>query len=255
MVLTRLFILLCVLYFSQLRLRAQELAYGIKGGVTTGTPYSKPKTGDSGKPGTGPVLGAFLNYTFSKYFGIHAELSCSYKSASFRTHVSGDTNYANTILGVIYLIPTKYAGWASGKFKNYYIDMPLSLIYKLSNKFDLLAGLQISYLVKGGNSGTADIAVGADPNNPYTTITNRPFDESVELNKLDYGTLCGTNYKASKRLNFNLNCSMGLRSIYKKSYTQAGGTVRNIYLQLAMAYRIGRIKDISDTGIQNGKTL
>jgi len=249
------FILISILYFLQFNIHAQEIDYGLKGGATMGTPYSKPKEGDSGKPGTGIVLGGFLNYTFSKHFGIHTELTCSHKNASFKTHVSGDTLYAEEIAGATYYIPTKYDGWVNGKFKDFYIDLPVSLRYKLSKLFDLLAGLQISYLYKGGNTGTADVAVGADPvNYPYTIVKDRAFDESDQLNKWDYGVICGTNFEASKRLNFNLNCAVGLRSIYKKTYTQVGGIVRNIYLQFATTYQVGRIKNNSDIEKRNTKT-
>jgi len=239
----RLFIIITALFFLQLSTQAQNIAYGLKGGLTTGTPYSKPKEGDSGKAETGPVLGVFLKYSLYKHFDILAELSYSNKSASFRTHVSGDTIYPKEILGVTYYIPTSYAGWVNGNFDNYYIDIPVMLAYKTGKRFNILAGPQVSYLLKGKNTGTADIAVGKDPNYPYTTVKDRPFDESDQLNKWDYSFVCGINYEATRRLFFNFNSSYGLRSIYKKSYTMAGGTVRNIYLQLSTAYRIDKIKD------------
>ena len=109
-------------------------------------------------------------FTLNKHFGILTELSFSCKSASFRTHVSGDTLYPEEILGVTYYIPTSYAGWVSGNFKNYYIDIPVLLTYKLGDGFNLIAGPQISYLLKGKNAGTADIDVGKDPDYPYTSV-------------------------------------------------------------------------------------
>ena len=227
----------------QFGVRAQNIAYDIKAGANVGTPYSKPTVNDSGKVGIGPVLGAFINYTFSKCFGVHAELSCAYKCASFQTFISGDTNYPETILGKPYKIHTQYTGWVKGAFKNYYFDFPVFLAYKISEKFNLLAGPQISYLLKGKNTGTADVEVGVNPKYPYTTVDNAPFDESNELNKWDYSLACGTSYEATKRLFLNLTASYGLRSIYKKSYTQAARKVRNIYLQLSAAFRIGHIKD------------
>lgn len=197
--------------------------------------------------GIGPVFGAFINYTFSKCFGLHAELSCSYKCAFFKTSISGDTLYAEKILGKTYYVPTGYSGWVKGTFKNCYLDFPVFLAYKISEEFTLLAGPQLSYLIKGKNSGTADVAVGSNPKYPFTTVTNAPFDESNELNKWDYGIAFGSSFEATKRLFINLTGSIGLRSIYKKSYTQAAKTVRNIYFQLSTAFRIGKIKENTDT--------
>ncbi|MGD0710331.1 MAG: porin family protein [Bacteroidales bacterium] len=239
----RLFVLITILHFLQLNTRSQEIAYGLKAGADCGTPYSKPQAGDSGKVGIGPVFGAFISYTFSKFFSVHAELSCSYNNASFGTNISGDTLYAETIAGKTYYIPTHYSGRVKGTFKNCYLDFPVFLAYKISEKFTLLAGPQLSYLFKGKNSGTADISVGTNPKYPFKVVNNAPFDESNELNKWDYSIAAGTAFEATKRLFFNLTGSVGLRSIYKKSYTQAAKTVRNIYLQLSTAFRIGRIKD------------
>jgi|WetSurMetagenome_2_1015567.scaffolds.fasta_scaffold342765_1 hypothetical protein len=243
MVFTRIIAIIISLYFLETGVYSQKIVYGLKGGFTKGTPYSKPKEEASGKLGTGPLIGAFFKHTFNKRLGIHLEFFYSNKSASFRTPVSGDTTYPLVIAGTTYNIPTSYSGWVDGKFKNYYFDMPALLAYKMGKKFNLLVGPQISYLVIGKNDGTADIAVGEDPAYPYTTVEDKPFDESSQLNKWDYGFVCGTNYETNKRLNLNLNCSIGLRSIYKKSYTNSDGMVRNIYLQFSLEYRIGRIKD------------
>ena len=243
MVFMRIIILMYALLLFQTDAGAQRITYGVEGGITTGTPYSKPKDGDSGKAQSGPVLGAFLRYTINNRLGIISKFSYSEKNASFRSHVSGDTIYPENILGVTYNIPTSYAGWVNGNFKNVYIDIPVMLAYKTGKRFNFLAGPQISYLWKGSNSGTADISVGKDPNYPYTVVKDKPFDESNQLNKWDYSIVCGASYEALSRLFLNLNCAVGLRSIYKKSYAEAGGAVRNIYLQFTTAYQIDRIKD------------
>jgi hypothetical protein len=222
---------------------AQSTTYGFKGAVTTGTPYSEPAEGATGKLGTGPVIGFYWKHNLGGHFGINIELYYSYKKASFHSPVSGDTIYQALIAGNTYNIPTSYSGWVDGQFKNNYIDFPALLAYRLGKKFNVLAGPQVSFLFKGNNYGTADMIVGEDPNYPYTTVEDEPFDESNQLNKWDYGFVCGTNYEASAKLNFNLNCSYGLRSIYKKSYSNTTGTVRNIYLQFSLGYKLGQKKE------------
>jgi hypothetical protein len=234
--------LIVVFLFVLFNIEAQNTTYGLKGAVTTGTPYSEPVDGASGKLGTGPALGVFWKHSFGKHFGINLELFYAFKKASFSSPVSGDTTYPVVIAGTTYNIPTSYTGKVNGQFRNNYIDLPALLAYKIGKKFNLLAGPMISYLFKGSNFGTADMIIGKDPNYPYTTVENEPFDESRHLNKWDYGFVCGTNYEASQRLNLNLNCSYGLRSIYKKGYTSASGTVRNIYLQFSLGYKIGQGK-------------
>lgn len=229
-----------ILFFLFSAVCAQKTTYGLKGAVTTGTPYSEPKEGASGRLGTGPVLGFYWKHSMGRHLGLHLEIFYSYKKASFHSPVSGDTTYPVVIAGSTYTIPTSYSGWVDGSFRNNYIDFPALLAYRLGKKFNVLAGPQISYLFKGHNSGTADIIIGQDPNYPYTTVNDEPFDESGQLNKWDYGLVCGTNFEASPKLNFILNCSYGLRSIYKKSYTATSGMVRNIYLQFSLGYKIGQ---------------
>lgn len=240
MIFKRIFIVLFLFYFVLSSINAQKVIYGIKGGLTKGTPYSKPKEEASGRLGTGPVVGAFLKRSLSRNLSLRFEFFYSYKSASFHSPVSGDTIYPMQIAGTTYNVPTSYAGWVDGSFENSYLDLPAMLSYRLGKKLNFIAGPQLSYLFKGKNTGTADISVGEDPNYPYTTVTDEPFDESSQLNRWDYGFVCGTNFETNKRLNINLNCSYGLRSIYKKSYSSAEGTVRNIYLQFSLGYRIGK---------------
>jgi len=247
MVFAKLLISAIILFLLLSCIQAQKIAFGLKGGADTGTPYSKPKEGASGKLGKGGVFGAFLKHEFGKHFNIRFELFYSYKSASFVTPISGDTVYAKTMMGNTYYIPTSYSGIARGTFKNEYLNLPVFLAYKAGKKFNFLAGPQVSYLLKGNNTGTADVNVGADPNYPYTTVKDKPFDQSGKLNKWDYEVTCGVMFEAAKRLNFDLNFSYGLRSIYNKGYKNAGGTVRNIYLQLTLDFLLGRINKDADS--------
>jgi Outer membrane protein beta-barrel domain len=249
MAFTRLFVFLIICYFFQINSNAQEISYGLKGGVTAGTPYSKPKPGASGTLGKGPVLGVFLEDKFSRLLTIHLELYYSYKTASFNTPISGDTLYAEVILGKTYYIPTLYSGRAKGKFENNYMNMPAFLEYKVSKRFNFIAGPQVSFLLSGYNAGTADVNIGSDPNYPYTTIKDKPFDQSSKLSKWDIGAAFGTIFEATRRLFFNLNFSAGLKSIYKKGYKNPNGTVRNLYMQFSLDFKLGKANN--DIGSEN----
>jgi len=237
-------ILIMALGWLQPNIKAQTVNYGLTGGLTAGSPIGAVPDGATGKPGKGTMLGFFIKYKLSERFRIQSELFYSYKSASFHTPISGDTTYQQVILGTTYNIPTSYNGWVRGSFGNQYLDLPVLLTIKLFRKLDFLIGPQLSYLFKGKNTGKADLKIGTDPNNPYTTVTNEPFDESAQINRWDYGIAGGFNYEASQRLNFALKLTSGLRSIYKDSYTLTDGTVRNVYMQCSLDYRIGHISTV-----------
>ena len=237
-------ILIVALNWLQCDVKAQNINYGLTGGLTAGSPIGPAPQGATGTPGKGTMLGFFIKYKLSERFRIQSELFYSYKSASFHTPISGDTVYPEVILGHTYNVPTAYNGWVRGSFGNQYFDLPVLLTIKLFRKLNFLIGPQLSYLFKGKNTGKADVKIGTDPNNPYTTVTDEPFDESDQINRWDYGVAGGFNYEASQRWNFDLKMTSGLRSIYKDSYTQSDGTIRNVYMQCSLEYRIGHIKTI-----------
>ncbi len=218
---------------------AQQLKWGIKGGATAGTPYMKPEEGASGKLGLGPEVGAFLKYNMNKRISLQTEIYYSFKGASFTTPISGDTNYAQVIMGVTYLVPTSYSGIARGKFKNNYITMPLLLSYKVSEKFNLFTGPQLSYLIIGKSSGTADVVVGADPNYPYTSVKDEPFNESKYLNKWDFSFVFGSMFELNNRISLNLNLSRGFNSVFNKDYQNTDKIVRNIYASFSINITLG----------------
>lgn len=238
----RVILVALLMLYAAVIINAQDITYGLTGGLNGGTPVGKTPAGASGKPSVGTVLGLFLKYKLSEYFKIESALTYSNKGASFKTPISGDTNIIEIILGQPHKIPIPYSGTVAGVFENKYIDLPVLLAIRLSKKINFLIGPQLSYLFKGKNTGKADLKIGIDPNNPYTIVNNEPFDESSQINRWDYGIAGGVNYKSYKRFSFDLKVTSGLRSIYKDGYSQPDGTVRNVYMQCSVGYRIGHIK-------------
>ncbi|MCX6234695.1 MAG: porin family protein [Bacteroidetes bacterium] len=213
----------------------QNMSLGVRCGLNIGTPYVKPEKGSTGALGIGPRLGFFLRLKVNDRFDLQCEALYSVKGGTYGTPVSGDTVYEQVLLGVTYFIPTFYKGYVEGKFDNRYIDFPLQARYLLSQRFNLMFGPQISYLLKGKNSGLADIDIGMN----YSHVSDEPFDTSDQINKWDYSFLFGCNYETFGGLNADIGISFGLRSIFKEGYNLAEGTVRNIYLQCSLGYRFG----------------
>jgi hypothetical protein len=222
--------------------KAQEMDFGLKGGLNIGTPIGAAEKGASGSLGVGPMIGMYFAYDLGSKWALHGEFLYSYKGAKFNTPVSGDTiyqYYAITPAGdsISAEANTIYRGTVDGKFDNRYIDIPLYASYALSKRFRLTFGGYVSYLIKGTNTGSADVEVG-DPNYPFTTVNDEPFDQSSELSKVDYGLLLGTTYMTKHRLNFGVSVTTGLKSIYKKNYKYIDGVVRNVYLQTFVQFRL-----------------
>ncbi len=235
-----------VLWLCTGMLPAQEMEFGLKGGLNIGTPVGASEKGASGSLGIGPMLGMYFAYDLGTKWALHGEFLYSYKGSKFRTPVSGDTVYRYNTITPTDTIPSEahtiYRGWVDGKFDNKYIDIPLYASYKLSQRFLLTFGGYISYLVDGKNTGSADIEVG-DPDHPFTTVTDEPFDQSSELNNWDYGLLLGTTYMTKRRINFGVSLTTGLRSIYRNNYKYIDGVVRNVYMQTFMQFNLVKNND------------
>ncbi len=235
------YILAIVLWLFPGIMNAQEMEFGLKGGVNLGTPYGVAEKGASGSLGVGPLIGITFAYDLAPRWGLHGEFLYSQKGAKFHTPVSGDTIYRYNTITPIDTIPTEahtiYHGWVDGKFSNQYFDIPLYASYDVSRRFMLMFGGYLSYLISGNNTGSADIVVG-DPESPFTEVNDEPFDQSQELNQWDYGVLFGATYLTGRRVNFGASVTTGLRSIYKNNYKYIDGVVRNIYLQAFVHFSV-----------------
>lgn len=222
-------------------IEAQQMEFGLKGGLNIGTPYGVAEKGASGSLGVGPMIGMTFAYDLGSRWTIHGEFLYSQKGAKFHTPVSGDTIYRYNTITPEDTIPSEvhtiYNGVVDGKFDNKYIDIPLYASYAVSRRVRLLFGGYFAYLLEGQNTGSADIQVG-DPAHPFTTVTNEPFDQSSGLNNWDYGAIIGATYITERRINFGLSLTTGLRSIYENNYKYIDGVVRNIYLQTYVQFSL-----------------
>ncbi len=219
--------------------RSQGLEFGLKGGFMLGTPYGVAEDGATGKLGAGPSFGIFVRGQLNFRWKVQAEFLYSRKGSTFKTPVEGDTLYRDEQNGQSYLVHTVYNGWVEGEFDNVYLDIPVIFLYRLNTKWNILIGPQFSYLLKGKNKGTADIEVG-DPENPFTTVEDEPFDQSEQLKKWDYGILVGGMYHINNKMDIGLSATTGLFSIYDKNYKYLDRTVRNIYLQASLGFKISK---------------
>ena len=221
--------------------RAQDMNFGIKGGLNIGTPIGIAEKGASGSPGVGPLIGMYFSYNLGSRWTISADFLYSYKGSKFHTPVSGDTIYKYNTITPTDTIPSEahtfYNGFVDGKFDNRYLDIPFYVSYTLSPRFLLNFGGYVSYLISGKNTGTADIEVG-DPRHPFTTVEDEPFDQSSELNSWDYGAILGATYVTKHRINLGVSVTTGLRSIYRNNYKYIDGVVRNVYLQTFVQFRL-----------------
>ncbi|HSG67846.1 MAG TPA: hypothetical protein VK994_04005, partial [Bacteroidales bacterium] len=73
------YILAIIAWLSLGSLYAQEMEFGLKGGLNIGTPYGVAEKGASGSLGVGPLIGITFAYDLGARWALHGEFLYSQK--------------------------------------------------------------------------------------------------------------------------------------------------------------------------------
>ncbi len=220
---------------------AQQLSYGVKVGLNIGTPIGPFEKGAKGTPGTTPLFGILSRYQVTQKWGVQVEALFSRKAARFSTPTY-DTPYEHVqeiVLPdttVYAIVNTIFNGDIKGKFKNTYIEVPIYATYTLNDRWTLVGGGYVSYLVEGRLTGTASGIVGV-PGSSIPPVEDEPFDESQYIKTWDFGASLGADYKIYEGIFAGLRMTTGLTGILEDDYPLADGTFRNVYMQAMIGYR------------------
>ncbi len=206
---------------------AQFEGFGIKYGFNFGTPISKYVEGATVSPGFNGLNGAFVRFRLAERLTLETGLQLSMKANEFTTPIEGDTIILQFIPNVGYLpFAADYKGVVEGQFRNYYLEIPLVARFETSEHWAIIGGVYGAYLLRGDNSGLADIELGQ----AFDFREDEPFDQTEFLFPWDYGVLAGGEYRRNG-WQFDLRATIGLRSIYQNDYAQVSASVWNGYLQ------------------------
>ncbi len=223
--------------FSTKGFAQTKFYYGLKAGVTYGTPIGPAEEGASGSPGIGPVLGAFGELQLSEKVGILSDISYVQKKAKFATPVTEkEYSYPYNPISqpdtTVY-IETIFTGNVKGEFDNKYLEIPVLFQYHFSEQMSVLAGPYFSFLLSPGNIGSATGNVGFG-NLP---VENQEFDESEFISKFDFGGALGLRYNTNFGVHVDFRATTGLKSVYQADYSGTEDLIRNVYLSLTAGYR------------------
>ncbi len=185
-------------------LMAQEAETGIKGGLNLST-LSVDGSDDSNLK-AGFHAGVYSKIPMSSYFAIQPELMYSGKGVK--------VNYDESAV-------------ASGEsqFNLHYIDLPVLLVFNLSEDFSIQAGPYVSYLI-GANTETDASFFGAD-------IDSEDELDRDHFQSLDYGFSAGLGFDLNPLL-FGFRYNIGLQQVAKDddvSYDLLGDA-KNSVIQL-----------------------
>lgn len=163
---------------------AQNSSAGIKGGLN----FSSLTTdgNDDKNLKLGFHVGVFDKISLSESFAIQPELLYSIKGQKY-----------------------EYDGYADGetKFNLHYIDLPVKLVFNLSEDFSIFAGPYASYLISAGLETNAEVL------NSYQIDSEDEVDRKY-FNTIDYGLTAGIGFDLDPLI-FGVNYNLGLNQVAK----------------------------------------
>lgn len=134
--------------------------------------------------------------------------------------------------------------WTGGvytKVDNSYLTVPLLANYRISNRWKLVLGPYLSYMIDGDFSGhvyeghlrTPD-ATGSRVDFSGESIAT--YDFSNDLRKFQWGLQFGGEWRAFKHLNVYADLTWGLNDIFQKDFDTITFSMYPIYLNVEFGY-------------------
>ncbi len=167
-------------------LYAQEAETGIKGGLNLSSLSTDDNNDKNLKPGF--HVGVFTKIPVSESFAIQPELLYSGKGIKL--------NYDES-------------SFADGetKFNLNYIDLPVKLVFNLSEDFEFQVGPYVSYLVNANVDTDAEVL-------DFWNIDSDDELDREHFHSLDYGLSAGLGFDLDPLI-FGLNYNLGLNPVAK----------------------------------------
>lgn len=189
---------------------AQESSVGIKGGLNLSTISTDVGSDKNLKPGF--HVGVFNKFAFSETFAIQPELLFSTKGLKI--------NYDETMIVD-----------GETRFNTTYIDLPIYLVFNLSEAFQIQAGPYLSYLI------SANVDTDADVLGFFEINTVKELDRK-NFNAFDYGISAGISFNLDP-LVIGANYTLGLNPVAKenKASHRMLGDGKNSVIQIFAAIK------------------
>lgn len=218
------YILLCFFSFKMFG----QVDFGLELGINAGAPIpAKMVDGAQGTPGLSGVIGISAKYKCSKPLELQAILFYEQKKANYRSPVS----YPYIVMSGDSI--DSFSGIVDGSFKNQYITLPLSIRYMFNRNLSAGGGIYSAYLLRGSNKGW--VTNGKAGYNGMFKIEDQVFDESKNINVMEFGLNANVKYQILKHISIQWLMTYGINSVTKPT-DNFKEKVHNIYTYLTLGY-------------------
>lgn len=150
-------------------------------------------------------------------------------------------NYSMELISDDGKVSGVWTGGVNTKVRNSYLTLPVVATHRLTERWNLSAGLYASYLLDGDFSGHVydGYLREGDPTGTKVDFTDgkiATYDFSDNLRKFQWGAQVGTEWKAFKHLNVYADLTWGLNDIFEKDFNTITFAMYPIYLNLGFGY-------------------
>lgn len=205
-------ILSAVALFAFGYIGAQEVRFGLKGGVNFAT-----LTGDieDASAKVGFNAGVFAELKVSEKFSVQPELLISTQGAKneYNEDLGGGNSYSE-----------------ESKLNFTYLNVPIMGKFYVADKFSLELGPQIGFLMSAKSDYSATTVIGG-----VTTTESENVDVKDEVKSIDFGMNFGAGFDFTENLSAGVRYNLGLSNI--NDVEGDNSDIKNSVISLSLGYK------------------
>lgn len=135
-----------------------------------------------------------------------------------------------------------FTGNVKTKMKNSYVTFPILALYQVNDKWNVYGGVYLSGLIDQDFTGYVYDGVLREGNPLGTPVefedgAKGEYDFSGELNRFQWGTELGFEYKMNDQFRLFSDLNWGLNNLFKKDFDAITFKMYSIYLNVGFGYQ------------------
>lgn len=219
------------------------LQFVLGGQVGGATPLSLPREIrkiKSYSPNVPFFVGAKANYTLDSRWGLSLGLLFEGKGMDTKASVKSYKTTFNAVNDSREELRGYYTGDITTKVHNLYVSLPLQAVYRLAERWDLLAGPYVSFAVRKEFYGEAynGYLRHEQPTGNKIVVDHADYDFKESVRNIDVGLSAGTQYHINGRFLALAQLDYGFNNIMKTGFESISFGLHNIFLNVGIGYRL-----------------
>ncbi len=214
--------------------------FSIGGSAPLGMP-SEIKKIESYDPDLQLGLGIQTTKWFDKNNNLGVRLGVSVHSKGMKTGAQVK-DYLTEVMYDKLTVRGVFTGFVETNVNNTYLTLPLSAVYKLSDRWALYGGPYVSFLINRDFSGYVSDGYLRQGDVTGDKITfegdsRAAYDFSDSINKTQWGVQLGGQWAMRKHLILFSHLEYDINGLFQKDFSTISFSLHNIYLNFGFGYR------------------